>query len=396
MSDHLMNTYARLPIALSHGQGAWVWDVDGKRYLDGLSGIAVNTVGHAHPRLVGALRDQVGKLIHTSNLYRIPLQEALADKLCALSGADRAFFCNSGLEANEAAIKLARLHGHNRGIARAKIIVFEQAFHGRSLATLSATGNPKVQKGFEPLVEGFVRVPLNDEAAVRAAAAANPDITAVFIEAVQGEGGVRPAHADYLRLLRRLCDEHGWLLMIDEVQCGTGRTGKWFAHQWADIRPDVIAMAKGLASGVPIGALLAFGAAAETFGPGQHGTTFGGNPLACRAALETLSIIEDEGLLDNAQRVGGWMLAHLRDSLGPVAGVVDVRGMGLMLGIELDRPCGALVARGLEAGLLINVTQERVVRLLPPLILRQEEAERLVALLVPLVRAFLAAEPVAG
>ena len=396
MSDHLMNTYARLPIALSHGQGAWVCDVDGKRYLDGLSGIAVNTVGHAHPRLVGALRDQVGKLIHTSNLYRIPLQDALADKLCALSGADRAFFCNSGLEANEAAIKLARLHGHKRGVERAKIIVFDNAFHGRSLATLSATGNPKVQKGFEPLVEGFVRVPLNDEAAVRAAAAANPEITAVFIEAIQGEGGIRPAHADYLRLLRKLCDEHGWLLMIDEVQCGTGRTGKWFAHQWADVRPDVIAMAKGLASGVPIGALLAFGAAAETFGPGQHGTTFGGNPLACRAALETLAIIEDEGLMDNAQRVGGWMLKQLRDSLGPVPGVVDVRGMGLMLGIELDRPCGALVARGLEAGLLINVTQERVIRLLPPLILRQEEAERLVALLVPLVRAFLAAEPVAG
>ncbi len=396
MSDHLMNTYSRLPIAISHGQGAWVWDVDGKRYLDGLSGIAVNTVGHAHPRLVAALRDQLGKVIHTSNLYRIPLQEALADKLCALSGADRAFFCNSGLEANEAAIKLARLHAHKRGVDRARIIVFDNAFHGRSLATLSATGNPKVQKGFEPLVEGFVRVPLNDAAAVRAAAAANPEIAAVFIEAVQGEGGIRPAQADYLRLLRQLCDEHGWLLMIDEVQCGMGRTGRWFAHQWAEIRPDVIAMAKGLASGVPIGAVLGFGAAADTFGPGQHGTTFGGNPLACRAALETLAIIEDEGLLDNAQRVGDWMRKRLGDSLGAVPGVVDVRGMGLMLGIELDRPCGALVARALEAGLLINVTQERVVRLLPPLNLRQEEAEHLVALLIPLVRAFLAAEPAAA
>ena len=391
MSAHLMNTYARLPIALQHGRGVWVWDADGRRYLDALAGIAVNTVGHAHPRLVAALHDQAGKLIHTSNLYRIPLQEQLAERLCAISGADAAFFCNSGLEANEAAIKLARLHGHQRGVERPRIIVFDDAFHGRSLATLSATGNPKVQKGFEPLVEGFVRLPLNDADALHAARA-EPDVVAVFVEAIQGEGGIRPAHADYLRLLRRTCDAQGLLLMIDEVQCGTGRTGKWFAHQWAGIRPDVVALAKGLASGVPIGAVLGYGAAAEVFGPGQHGTTFGGNPLACRAALETLAIVDDEGLLDNAQRVGGWMLEQLRQRLGGLPGVADVRGAGLMLGIELDRPCGALVGQALEAGLLINVTHERVVRLLPPLILRQEEAEELLARLVPLIQRFVAVQ----
>lgn len=396
MSGHLMNTYARLPLALSHGQGAWVWGRDGKRYLDGLSGIAVNTVGHAHPRLMSALNDQIGKLIHTSNLYEIPLQDELADRLCALSGADRAFFCNSGLEANEAAIKLARLWGHQRGIDRPEIIVYERAFHGRSLATLSATGNPKVQKGFEPLVEGFVRVPLNDEEAIRQAVERHPDVAAVFIEAIQGEGGINPAENDYLRFLRRVCDEQGWLLMIDEVQCGTGRTGKWFAHQWSGVRPDVIAMAKGLASGVPIGALLAFGKAATTFGPGQHGTTFGGNPLACRAALETISIIEDEGLLDNAQRIGGWMLEQLRQRLGALPGLVAVRGAGLMIGVELDRPCAALVGQAIEAGLLINVTQERVIRLLPPLIFRQEEAEQLLAILVPIVQRFLAADQTAA
>ena len=390
MSAHLMTTYNRLPVAFSHGQGVWMWDVDGRRYLDALSGIAVNTVGHAHPRLVAALHDQASRLIHTSNLYRIPLQEQLADRLCAISGADAAFFCNSGLEANEAAIKLARLHGHRRGVERPRIVVFDDAFHGRSLATLSATGNPKVQKGFEPLVEGFVRLPLNDADALRAVSA-DADIVAVLVEAIQGEGGIRPAHADYLRLLRRVCDERGWLLIIDEVQCGTGRTGRWFAHQWAEVRPDAIALAKGLASGVPIGALLGWGAAAELFGPGQHGTTFGGNPLACRAALETLAIVDDEGLLDNARRVGGWMLEQLRKQLGALTAVLDVRGSGLMLGIELDRDCGALVGQALQAGLLINVTHERIVRLLPPLILRQEEAEELVSRLVPLIQRFVAA-----
>ncbi|WP_298293228.1 aspartate aminotransferase family protein [Thiomonas sp.] len=391
MSSHLMNTYARLPIALSHGDGAWVWDTQGRRYLDALAGIAVNTLGHAHPRLVAAIADQAGKLIHTSNLYEIPLQEQLAARLCALGGMDAAFFCNSGLEANEAAIKLARLYGHHRGIARPQIVVFERAFHGRSLATLSATGNPKVQKGFEPLVEGFVRIALNDASALQQVAHTHADVVAVFVEAIQGEGGIQPAHADFLQAARALCDRHGWLLMIDEVQCGTGRTGKWFAHQWADVRPDVIALAKGLASGVPIGAILARGAAATTFGPGQHGTTFGGNPLACRAALETLAVIEDEELLANAAARGQQILHALRHAFAGVDGVIEVRGQGLMIGVELDRPATELVRHLLDRGVLLNVTQERVIRLLPPLIFTAEQADLLVQQLVPAVRGFLQA-----
>ena len=393
MSSHLMNTYARQAVAFSHGEGAWIWDTEGRRYLDALSGIAVNTLGHAHPRLVAALSDQVGKLIHTSNLYQIPLQEQLAERLCALGDMDTAFFCNSGLEANEAAIKLARLHGHNRGIARPEIVVFERAFHGRSLATLSATGNPKVQKGFEPLVEGFVRVALNDVSALQAVADTHPNVVAVFVEAIQGEGGIQPAQADFLRAARALCDRHGWLLMIDEVQCGTGRTGKWFAHQWAGVKPDVIAMAKGLASGVPIGALLARGTAATTFGPGQHGTTFGGNPLACRAALETLAVIEDEGLMANAEARGAQIQKTLRHAFAGTPGVVEVRGQGLMIGIELDRPASALVGLMLERGVLLNVTQDRVIRLLPPLIFTEEQADALVQALVPAVRGFLQTAP---
>jgi len=389
MSSHLMNTYARLPIALSHGDGAWVWDTQGRRYLDALAGIAVNTLGHAHPRLVAAIADQAGKLIHTSNLYEIPLQEQLAARLCALGGMDAAFFCNSGLEANEAAIKLARLYGHHRGIARPQIVVFERAFHGRSLATLSATGNPKVQKGFEPLVEGFVRIALNDASALQQVAHTHADVVAVFVEAIQGEGGIQPAHADFLQAARALCDRHGWLLMIDEVQCGTGRTGKWFAHQWAEVTPDVIALAKGLASGVPIGAILARGAAATTFGPGQHGTTFGGNPLACRAALETLAVIEEEGLLANAAARGQQILHALRHALAGVDGVIEVRGQGLMIGVELDRPATELVRRLLDRGVLLNVTQERVIRLLPPLIFTAEQADMLVQQLVSAVREFL-------
>ena len=393
MPSHVMQTYARQPIALSHGEGAWVWDTQGKRYLDALSGIAVNTLGHAHPRLVAAIADQAGKLIHTSNLYQIPLQEQLADRLCALGDMDTAFFCNSGLEANEAAIKLARLHGHHRGIARPEIVVFERAFHGRSLATLSATGNPKVQKGFEPLVEGFVRVALNDASALQEVANTHPNVVAVFVEAIQGEGGIQPAHVDFLQAARALCDRHGWLLMIDEVQCGTGRTGKWFAHQWAAVKPDVIALAKGLASGVPIGAILARGAAATTFGPGQHGTTFGGNPLACRAALETLAVIEDEGLLANAAARGAQILHALHHAFAGVDGVVEVRGQGLMIGIELDRPAGELVRILLERGVLLNVTQERVIRLLPPLIFTAEQADALTQALVPAVRDFLQTSP---
>lgn len=390
---HLMPTYSRLPVAFTHGDGAWMWDTQGRRYLDALSGIAVNTLGHAHPRLVAAIADQAAKLIHTSNLYRVPLQEQLADRLCALGGMDAAFFCNSGLEANEAAIKLARLYGHHRGISRPEIVVFERAFHGRSLATLSATGNPKVQKGFEPLVEGFVRIALNDAAALQRVANTHPNVVAVFVEAIQGEGGIQPAHADFLQAARALCDRHGWLLIIDEVQCGTGRTGKWFAHQWAGVKPDVIALAKGLASGVPIGAILARGAAATTFGPGQHGTTFGGNPLACRAALETLAVIEEEGLLGNAADRGRQILHALRQAFAGVDGVVEVRGQGLMIGVELDRPAAELVRIMLDRGVLINVTQERVIRLLPPLIFTAEQADALIHALVPAVLDFLRTTP---
>ena len=387
---HVMNTYGRLPLALSHGRGCWVWDTEGRKYLDGLGGIAVNTLGHAHPKLVPALQDQIGKLIHTSNYYEIPLQEQLAAKLCEISGLEAAFFCNSGLEANEGALKIARKYGHDTGIERPEIIVYEKAFHGRSIATLSATGNPKVQKGFEPLVEGFVRVPLNDLAAVERVARDNPNVVAVFLETIQGEGGINPARWDYLQGLRRVCDERGWLLMLDEVQCGIGRTGKWFAHQWAGIVPDVMPLAKGLGSGGPIGALVVGPRAVDVLGPGNHGTTFGGNPLAMRAGVETLRIMEEDGLLAHAAAVGEVLRAGLVRELGSLAGVKDIRGAGLMIGIELDRPCGVLLARAAQAGLLISVTADSVIRLVPPLILSASEAEQIVALLAPLVTSFLA------
>jgi len=386
----LMNTYGRLPVAFTHGDGPWLYDTDGKRYLDCLAGIAVNTLAHNHPKLVAALREQVARLIHSSNLFEVPLQTQLGQRLVDLSGMTNVFFCNSGLEANEAAIKIARKFGHQRGIDRPEIIVYDKAFHGRSIATLSATGNDKVQKGFEPLVEGFVRVPLNDGAALRRIAAERPNVVAVFLEAIQGEGGIQPARVDYLREVRQLCDERGWLLMIDEVQCGTGRTGKWFAHQWAGIRPDVMPLAKGLASGVPIGAVVAQGAAAEVFQPGNHGTTFGGNPLAMRAGLVTLATMEEDGLLDNAAKQGERISGELSRQLAGTPGFVEVRGQGLMIGIQLDRPCGAIVQRALDAGLVLNVTADSVVRLLPPLIYSNEHSEHLIAKLVPLVRDFLA------
>ena len=389
-SPHVMNTYGRVPIALSHGQGLRVWDVNGKRYLDALGGIAVNTLGHNHPKLVPALQDQLTKLIHTSNYYHIPLQEQLAAKLVALSGMTNAFFCNSGLEANEAAIKLARKFGHDKGIAHPQIVVYDNAFHGRSLATLSATGNPKHQKGFEPLVEGFIRVPLNDIAALEKATDGNPNIVAVFFEAIQGEGGVNPFRIEYMQQLRKLCDERGWLMMIDEVQCGMGRTGKWFAHQWAGIVPDVMPLAKGLGSGVPIGAVLAGPRAAAIFQPGNHGTTFGGNPLAMRAGVETIRIMEEDGLLENAARVGAHLKGALETALKGVAGVKDIRGQGLMLGVELTKPCGDLVLRAAAAGLLLSVTADTVVRLVPSLILTEAEADEIVTILVPLITAFLA------
>jgi len=385
-----MKTYGRLPIALSHGRGCRVWDTDGREYLDALGGIAVNTLGHAHPRLVPALQDQIAKLIHTSNYYHVPLQEQLAAKLCALSGLSNAFFCSTGLEANEAAIKIARKFGHDQGIERPEIVVYEAAFHGRSIATLSATGNPKVQAGFGPLVEGFVRVPLNDLAAIEEVRKTRPNVVAVFLETIQGEGGINASRWEYLQALRRVCDEQGWLLMLDEVQCGIGRTGKWFAHQWAGIVPDVMPLAKGLGSGVPIGAVVCGPKAAGVFGPGNHGSTFGGNPLAMRAGVETLTIMEADGLLANAARVGALLKARFEREFADVQGVKEIRGAGLMIGIELDRPCGELLGRACEAGLLISVTAERVIRLLPPLIVTAEEGEQIVARLAPLVRQFLA------
>ncbi len=390
VEPHVMNTYGRVPIALSHGRGCRVWDVDGKEYLDALGGIAVNTLGHAHPKLVPALQEQIARLIHTSNYYYNPATEQLAAQLCERSGLDKVFFCSSGLEANEAALKLARKFGHDKGIARPEIVVYEKAFHGRSIATLSATGNVKVQAGFGPLVEGFIRVPLNDIEAIRQATAGNPNVVAVFFEAIQGEGGVNPMEADYMRDMRALCDANDWLLMIDEVQCGMGRTGKWFAHQWAGILPDVMPLAKGLGSGVPIGAVVAGPRAANIFQPGNHGTTFGGNPLSVRAGLETIRIMEEDGLLENAARVGQHLQTALLTQLLGVAGVKEVRGKGLMIGVELDRPCGVLVNRCADVGLLLSVTADSVVRMVPPLILSVAEADEIVAKLVPLIKAFLA------
>ena len=389
-SPHTMNTYGRLPIALERGQGCRVWDVNGKQYLDALAGIAVNTLGHNHPEFAPALQDQIGKIIHSCNYYHIPNQEKLAAKLVELSGMTNVFFCNSGLEANEAAIKLARKYGHDKGIALPKIVVYEKAFHGRSIATLSATGNAKIQKGFEPLVEGFIRVPVNDIEALKAATANDPAVVAVFFETIQGEGGINPMRADYLQQVRALCNQNDWLLMIDEVQCGMGRTGKWFAHQWAGIVPDVMPLAKGLGSGIPIGAVVAGPKAAAIFQPGNHGGTFGGNPLAMRAGVETIRIMEKDGLLDNATRIGKRLTDGIGKALAGVQGFKEIRGMGLMIGIELDRPCGVLMQRALDAGLLISVTADSVVRLLPPLIMTEAEADEVMAILLPLITSFLA------
>jgi acetylornithine/N-succinyldiaminopimelate aminotransferase len=389
MSEHLMQTYARQPVAFTRGEGVWLYDENGDRYLDAVAGVAVNGLGHAHPKLTRALCEQAGTLIHTSNLYRIPLQEALADKLCALSGMDRAFFCNSGAEANEAAIKLARLHGHHRGIDNPAIVVMEKSFHGRTMATLSATGNRKVQAGFEPLVSGFVRVPFGDADAVAKLAAHHKNIVAVLVEPYQGEGGVQIPEADYLAKLRRICDGNEWWLMLDEVQTGIGRTGKWFAFQHGTCKPDVMTLAKGLGSGVPVGACLAAGVAAETFVPGKHGSTFGGGPFACRAALTTLEVMAEDGLLDNAATLGRSIRESLATALAGVAGVREIRGQGLLIGIELDRPCGDLVRQALEQKFLINVTSDTVVRLLPPLVMSRAEADELCRKLAALIRAFL-------
>jgi acetylornithine aminotransferase len=389
-SPHVMNTYGRLAIALSHGQGCRVWDVNGKSYLDALGGIAVNTLGHNHPKLVPALQDQLTKLIHTSNYYHIPLQEELARMLVERSGMTNAFFCSTGLEANEAALKLARKFGHDKGIDNPQIVVYEKAFHGRSIATLSATGNEKIQKGFEPLVPGFIRVPINDIEALKKATQGNPNVVAVFFETIQGEGGINAMRVDYLQQVRALCDQQDWLLMIDEVQSGMGRTGKWFAHQWAGIQPDVMPLAKGLGSGVPVGAVVAGPKAANIFQPGNHGSTFGGNPLAMRAGVETIRIMEEDGLLANATRVGEHLRTALARELGSLPGVKEIRGQGLMIGLELTKPCGVLTQRAADAGLLISVTADSVVRLVPPLIMSTAEADEVVSLLAPLVKAFLA------
>lgn len=389
--SHVMNTYARLPVTFSHGQGCRLTDTEGQEYLDALSGIAVNTLGHAHPKLLAALAAQAGRLLHTSNLYRVEEQERLADKLAALSGLDEVFFCNSGCEANEAAIKLARYFGHKKGIDLPTIVVMEKAFHGRTMATLSATGNRKAQAGFEPLMTGFVRVPYNDLDAIRSVAEHNQNIVAVMLEMIQGEGGINLASPEYQQALRKLCDEKGWLLICDEVQCGMARTGKWFGFQHADIRPDIVTLAKGLGSGVPIGVCLAGGKAAGLFGPGNHGSTFGGNPLACTAALTTIDVIEQDGLMANADRLGERLRQRLRESFVGLSAVVAIRGKGLMVGIELDRPCGELVGKALASGLLINVTAEKVIRLLPSLIFNESEVDELVSRLVPLVKEFLSA-----
>ncbi len=387
--SNLMNTYSRLPVTFIKGEGVWLWDDQGERYLDALAGVAVCGLGHCHPRLTKAICEQAGKLIHTSNLYHIENQERLADRLIELSGMEKAFFCNSGAEANEAAIKLARLHGHNTGIALPTIIVMERSFHGRTMATLTASGNRKVQAGFEPLLTGFVRVPYNNMEAVAQVAINNKDIVAVLVEPFQGEGGVNIPEAHYLRELRKLCDQYGWLLMLDEVQSGIGRSGKWFAYQHSDILPDVMTLAKGLGAGVPIGACLARGVAADVFKPGNHASTFGGNPLACAAAIETLTVIQDEELLDHATKLGEFMRNRLNNQLRDVSGVVQIRGQGLIIGIELAVPCGDLVKRALDNKLLINVTSDKVVRLLPAFIMQQSEAEQVVDTMSSLIKEFL-------
>jgi len=389
-----MNTYGRLPVAFERGHGVWLWDTQGKRYLDALSGIAVSGVGHAHPRLVQAIAAQAGRIIHASNLYQIPEQDRLADLLCDLAAMDTAFFCNSGCEANEAAIKIARLFGHYKGIEYPTVVVMEKAFHGRTIATLSATGSRKVQAGFEPLLTGFARVPYNDRDALATVAANNKNVVAVLVEPIQGESGINVPDDGYLAHLRQVCDSQGWLLMLDEVQSGVGRTGKWFAHQHIGIKPDVMTLAKGLGNGLPIGACLAAGPAATVFKPGSHGSTFGGNPLATTAAYTTLQIIADEGLLENATRIGNLIRTSLRERFTDYTAVKEIRGKGLMVGIELDRACGELVQSALDRGLLLNVTAETVVRLLPPLIMQPPEATQLIEVLSGLIHDFVT-EPAA-
>ena len=386
---NVMKTYGRKPVAFTHGEGAWIFDTSGKRYLDALCGIAVTGLGHNHPRVTKAIQDQASTLIHCSNLYQIPEQEALAVKLCQLSKMETVFFSNSGAEANEAAIKLARLYGNQKGLSEPVIIVTEQSFHGRTMATLSATGNRKVQAGFEPLLSGFARVPFGDVEAVRQVALNNKNVIAIFVEPIQGEGGVQIPSPQYLNELRQIADKEDWLMMVDEVQTGMGRTGAWFAHQHNEILPDVMTLAKGLGNGIPIGACLARGKAAETLTPGTHGSTFGGNPLVSSAAMATIEAIELDALLDRATFIGDTITQGLTKRFDGVTSVIDIRHKGLMIGIELDRACAPIVDLGLEAGLLINVTADKVVRLLPPLILDEKQIEFLVSTLSSVITQFL-------
>lgn len=389
MTNALMSTYARLPVTFTRGEGVWLWDTEGRRYLDALAGIAVCGLGHAHPAVSAAICEQARTLVHTSNLYRIDAQERLAERLAAISGMERAFFCNSGAEANEAAFKIARLYGHQQGVDSPEVIVAEGSFHGRTLATLSATGNRKVQAGFEPLVQGFVRVPYDDPTALETVARNRPNVVAVLLEPIQGEGGIVVPRSGYLGAIRRLCDEHGWLMMLDEIQTGNARTGRWFAFQHDAVAADVVTLAKGLANGVPIGACLARGRAADVLQPGTHGSTFGGNPLACSAALAVLATIEAEDLVRHAAERGRELLAGLDDALHGLPAVRAVRGRGLMIGIELDRPCRDIVTLALDRGLLLNVTAERVIRLLPPLVVSAAEIREVTAIVNDTVRTFL-------
>ncbi len=390
MSNALMATYKRLPVSFERGDGVWLWDTEGKRYLDALSGIAVCGLGHAHPAIQKAICDQASKLLHTSNLYQIPLQEQLGEKLIGLANMEQVFFANSGAEANEAAIKIARFYGNQKDVQNPTIVVMEQSFHGRTLATLTATGNRKVQAGFEPLVQGFIRIPYDDIESLKNVAENSPNVVAVLVEPVQGEGGINIPAEDYLTQIRALCDQNEWLMMLDEIQTGMGRSGKFFSHQHQGIVPDVMTLAKALGNGMPIGACLVRGRAANLLGPGNHGTTFGGNPLACRVALTVLETLEQSDLTTRAEVLGAKLLADFADALIDVAGVEEIRGQGLLIGIELEYPCGDLVLRALEQGLLINVTADKVIRLLPPLIMSDKEAGQLVQTLSTLIRDFLA------
>jgi acetylornithine/N-succinyldiaminopimelate aminotransferase len=391
MADSLMNTYARLPVTFDRGDGVWLRDTNGKQYLDALSGIAVCGLGHAHPEVTKAICEQAGKLIHTTNIYGIQHQQALGDKLTKISGMDKVFFGNSGAEANEAAIKIARLYGHGRGIDQPAIIVMEGSFHGRTLATLSATGNRKVQAGFEPLVSGFIRVPYNNLDAISLVAKNNHNVVAVLVEPVLGEGGIQIPDNNFLPGIRQLCDDHGWLMMLDEIQTGMCRSGKWFAHQHFDFKPDVMTLAKALGNGVPIGACLARGDAANLFKPGNHGSTYGGNPLVCYTALTVIDTLEKMKLAERATELGKRIITGFEKQLGELEGITEIRGLGMLIGIELDQPCAELVRLALDKGLLINVTAEKVVRLLPPLIMSNDEADQLVSKLSDVIRQYLEA-----